>query len=584
MVAWRVENMGGEIPKADPRLLPDNAAEQAWNVDLTSGPLDGLPAPVLVDEFDAVGPVVKRAFRWPDPDGGDTVQWLSLPSPYSSVVLSPLADDTLKRIYWTNPPDSFAPGAFWTTWDDLYLHNSPYDLGFVAPDPALVIGVAAAGGTAPGTVPYVARSYLFTYVDKFGLESSPSQPSAVVEGATDGSWTVTGLPTTWPVDPAHNYPPPARVRLYRTVSGQNTGATFYRVAEWLIGQVPASFVDATRDTDIVGSLPLESAGWAPPPDGLDGLTALPGGMLVGFTGNTIHFCEPDRPHAWPAAYDLAVQYQIRAFGVWQQSLVVLTEGYPSTGTGTSPANFTLSQVQVPEPCIARGSAVTDMLGVYYASQNGLVMLSYFGMQNQTLATMSKNIWLTSFKANSLIACRHRSQYLALTEDGTGFIIDYSDQRLGIVRTNALDGASCVWNDVFTGDAYICADSKVYRWDDPGAGSLVWRWRSKKFSLPRPVNLGAAQITLDPSVLAPGAASGVLANGDASLVLPAGVNAIFRLLINDGQNVYETALTEERPRLRLPSGFLCFDWQFEIVSRVPVYRVELATTMAELQGV
>ena len=48
MVQWAVKNMGGAIPKMDAHLLPDNAAAQAWNCDLASGPLDGLPQPELL--------------------------------------------------------------------------------------------------------------------------------------------------------------------------------------------------------------------------------------------------------------------------------------------------------------------------------------------------------------------------------------------------------------------------------------------------------------------------------------------------------------------------------------------------------
>jgi hypothetical protein len=44
------------------------------------------------------------------------------------------------------------------------------------------------------------------------------------------------------------------------------------------------------------------------------------------------------------------------------------------------------------------------------------------------------------------------------------------------------------------------------------------------------------------------------------------------------------LDQDRMIFRLPGGLKAFCWQFEIVSRVPIFSVELASTMKELQGV
>ena len=74
------------------------------------------------------------------------------------------------------------------------------------------------------------------------------------------------------------------------------------------------YLDSISDDDIIGHLILQSGGWENPPDYLDGLTSLPGGMMVGWTGNTVHFCEPDRPHTWPSLYDQSVHYAIITSG------------------------------------------------------------------------------------------------------------------------------------------------------------------------------------------------------------------------------------------------------------------------------
>jgi hypothetical protein len=582
VVAYAVKNFGGLIPKIEDRLIPDNMASDALCVDLSGGTLQGLPVLELVYDLSGISTAVERAYRFPGPNPGDPDAWLPLPSPFSSVVVSPLANDTAHRIYWTNPDD----GAYFSTYDNIIAGVAPYNLGFIQPSTAYTPVVTASGGTSPDITPYVDRSYLVTFIDIFGLESAPSPPSADVAGASDGTWTVV-IPTVGLGSPSgYNYPAVVGCWIYRTVTGQGTGAQFYRVAFFNYGSDPppsGGYIDNTLDVDIVNNLPLNSAAWLPPVDGLDGLTAFPGGMIIGWTGNTLHFCEPDYPHAWPAAYDISVRYPIQALAVWQNSLVVLTQGTPSTGTGTAPANFTLQEIQVNEPCIARGSVVCELVGVYYASQNGLVMLNYYGMQNLTLNNFTKNIWLVEYQAADIIACRHRSQYFGLISSGKGFIIEMADQRQGVMPINTQLNATCIWNDPYTGDTYVCADKKVYRWDSQNTGQGAYRWTSKAFYLPAPASLGAVQISADPSIANALPALPTWDNPDASLALPEGINATFTMYAG-GYPIMTTNLTGARDIFRLPSGFKVFDWQFEIVSRVPIFSVEVASTMKELARV
>ena len=593
MVAWAVSNFGGMIPKQDPRLLAPNMAEAAVNCDLASGPLDGLPQLEFVVDLAAQAPwPVRKAYRIPNPTPGGPDVWLPLPSEFSSVVRSPLTNDTLNRYYWTNPQGQPAAGVWWNTYARIAAGNTganaPWNLGFIAPDPGIQISVTPAGGDT--TVPAIVRAYCFTYIDQYGLESSPSLPSAPTYGQADGTWTVTGMPGTAPGNTgALVFPAVANMRLYRTITGASTGAQFYYVAD-IPFDGTGTYVDTIQDTTVVNNNVLITASWGPPLQTMDGMTAVAGGMLIAFSGNTIHFCEPDYPHTWPAGYDVSVIYPIVGLAIWQQSLVVLTQGYPAIGSGATPDTFTFSQLQAPEPCIARGSIITDLAGVYYASQNGLIMLSYYGMINQTLSNMTKNIWLTEFEAATLIACRHRSQYLALTASGNGFLIDYSDQRMGVTQTMPFgDAATALWNDVYTGNAYVAVDGEIYLWDSPDTPSQVFRWRSKQFYLPAPASLGACQVSLDSSVADAAPPATFVSQPDDipdGMNLPPGINALFRLFAGpEGKNlVHEQFLQQPREIFRLPSGRKVFCYQFEILSRVPVHSVELASTMRELKKV
>jgi len=155
LVAFIVKDFGGEIPRREPRLLPDNMASRATNVDLASGPLNGLPQPELIIQLTAPWPV-RKAYRLPGPEPGDPEVWMPLPSEFSSVCHSPLANDTGHRIYWTNPPGSPMAGAWWNTYDRLRAGgtgtNAPWNMGFIAPDPNSKLTVSVSGGSYPGQV------------------------------------------------------------------------------------------------------------------------------------------------------------------------------------------------------------------------------------------------------------------------------------------------------------------------------------------------------------------------------------------------------------------------------------------------
>ena len=581
MPAWEIKAFGGMVPLLDPRLLGDNMAEKALNCDMTSGQLHGLFVPVMVKDFTATPGPVERAYLFAPP-GLDPI-WIPFPHRFTCVVRSPLANDDHHRLYWTIP-GQLTP--LWSTYANIAGGAPPYALGTHHPTVAPTI-TGVTGGTT--TVPEISRAYVYTWINNFGEESAPSPPSNVFDGPPDGSWTITGFPTTAPANPAgRNYPPVTGLILYRTVTGEQTGTQYFEVTRWTLPG-PTSLVDSVTDDDIVNNLVLQTAGWNNPPDNLDGLISMPGGMMVGFTGNTIHFCEPDRPHTWPQLYDQSVHYSVVALAVWQQYLMVLTQGYPSTGSGNTPSNFLLVQTQVPEPCISRGSVVTDLQAVYYASQNGLIQLSGYGISNQTLHLVDKEKWQEVYKASSIICARHRSQYLAIKYGfNEAFVLDYADQRLAFEDLTSFNGATCVWNDEYFGDTYICAGKKIYRWDDTNQPRLRYRWRSKRFYAPVPISLGAVQVTLGPEVEIPRSGqfpTPPLDNGDPTLALPNGVWGVLRYYAGpDYTLIMQHNLTKQQDIFRLPKGFRAFDHQIEIVSMASVYSVQLGTTMTELRGV
>lgn len=582
MVAWAISSMGGTIPRTDNRLVADNMGTQVLNCDLTGGQLQGLPQANFLIDLSASLPVVERAFRFPADNIGAEA-WLPLPSRYSSVVKSPLANDDKHRVYWTNPGDQHP---WFTTHADVLASKPPYNLGIVQPTTAPTI-VSVTGGTPPPGAEAIDRSYLYTYVNTFGEESAPSPASNDMSGPPDATWTVTGFPTAAPANPSGvNYPPIAKYNIYRTITGATTGAQFYLVGAVGLPQGSGTYVDTHPDSEISLNEILESTNWDNPPDYLDGLEAMPGGFLVGFTNNTVHFSEPNRPHTWPQVYDQSAHYNIVALAVWQQYLMVMTGGYPSAGSGNMPSNIVITQTQVAAPCIARGSIVVDMSGVFYSTQNGLIQFTGYGMQNVTESIISKTQWMNKYQGAHLMSARHRSQYMAVNGTNYGFIIDYAEARLGVGDLTTVAGVVCIWNDEVTGDTLMCAGGKIYEWDPPSALSQIYRWRSKQFFTPTPLSLGACQVESDLGILTvPPGGSIPLDNGDATVSLPVGVNAQFKYYAGPKLQLIMTRnLTEQMEIFRLPNGFKAFDHQVEIIARVPVASIQVATVLEELKTV
>jgi hypothetical protein len=566
-------------------LAADNAATEAVNCDLSAGDLNGLPQAEMIHDMTALPDPVRKAYRFSPDEVGDVV-WLPLPDRFSQVVRSPLANDDKHRIYWTNPGDA---SPHWSTRERVKAGQPPFDLGIVQPTVAPAI-TSVTGGTT--TVPAIDRVYTYTFIDSFGEESSPAPGSNLASGPPDATWRV-NFPVNAPANPAGRaYDVPAKLRLYRVITSASSGAQFYHVTDFTF-PTPGTFADTIPDSTVALNEILGTVGWGNPPDGIDGLVALTGGILAGFTNNTVHFTEPNRPHTWPSIYDQSVHFDIVTMLAWQQYLMVLTQGFPAAGTGNTPSNFIFVQSQAAVPCISRGSAVVDPSGVLYASRDGLVMFTGYQIINQTALLIEREEWINYYKAQDILAARHRNSYMAINETcwmegtyphGRGFIINATEARLGFEDLSTLQGVGCIWNDEETGEVLLMADKKVYVWDSTTTPKQTYRWKSKIFSTPVPVSLGAVQIDVDPKILIPPpAAKPPLDNGE--IFLPSGVNAVFNYYAGPDLTLIMTRnLMRPQEIFRLPKGFKTFDHQVEIISRVPLTSIQLSTTLTELKKV
>lgn len=583
MAVLKLLGFAGENPKITPRLLGDSSAQLAYNVRLDDGAL----TPIRKNRFE---------YNFPNPPlGGYTTIYKNLGGAWMAwadlvyAVPGPVATD---RLYVTGDG---AP--------KMIVDGLVYPLALPYPAGALT---AVLGGTPTPGAAGTTRLYVYTWVTSFGEESEPSPVSADVYWTPGQSITLTGFAA----------PPAGRSithqRIYRAQTGK-TGTQLYFIAER--AATSADFADGVSPEAL--QEPLPSVSWNAPPANLTGLIALPNGMMAGFSGKELCFCEPYRPHAWPEAYRLTMDYDIVGLGAFMSSIVVTTKGTPYIVNGTAPENMTAERIEQNLPCINPRGIVDLGYAVAYPSHEGLVKVSPSGAGVATTSIFSRDDWLRLNPFN-MVADQYNGRYFTTFNytDVTGieyrgtFIIDLSGEQPFLIRTDTQ--ADAMYHDLPTGQLYMLRGSAVYEWDALSEAAALLTWKSKLFVLPKPTNFGAILIEAD-SLLTPEQIAAI----EAEIATLTAQNAVFfaqpsiggeidgtelnaypingdqmNLIPSTGRNVSVNVYADRRlvasvgvlnRMARLPAGFQAAQWEIEVSSDATITQITLAGTGQELAG-
>ncbi len=583
MAVLKLMGFVGENPKITPRLLGDSSAQLAYNVRLDDG---------------ALTPVRKKRFEYQypsSPSGGYTTiykdatnGWLAWTTDVYAVA-GPVATD---RLYITGdgPPK-------------MVVEGTTYPLALPFPAGALT---ATLGGTPTPGASGTTRLYVYTWVTSFGEESEPCPISADVFWTPGQTTTLSGFAS----------PPAGRgitlQRIYRAQTGK-TGTQLYFIAERAASA--ANFADNVSPELLQEALP--SLNWNAPPDDLNGLIALPNGMMAGFSGKKLCFCEPYRPHAWPEIYQLTMDYDIVGLGAFMSSVIVTTKGTPYIVQGTAPENMTSERVEQNLPCINPRGIVDLGYSVVYPSHDGLVQVTASGATVATTSIFSRDDWLRLNPYN-MVADQYNGRYFTTFNytDLTGiefkgiFIIDMSGEQPFLMRTDVQ--AEAMYFDLPSGLLYLLKDGSVYEWDSLNEPPATLTWKSKLFVMAKPTNFGAILVEADSSmtpeqVLAieteiarltaeniiifaqtsisgeiDGAAINEFAiNGDEMNRIPTlGRSASINIFAD--RKLVATVGTLNR-MARLPAGFLATQWEVEVSADTTITQITLAGAGQELAG-
>lgn len=671
MSGIKLAAFSGIAPKIQSRLLSDSNGQVADNIRLLSGALEPWKKPTsVVGNALAAGDILSL-FRMSD---GVTSYWLSWNRDVDCVP-SLIAGDEAQRIYYTGDGEPRISNLALAISGLAVMPTAFYVLGVHAPLAAPT--VTPSGGTGAAD----SRAYMETFVTAWGEESAPSPVSTVTTGKVDDTWALTALNAapintstisgathssgvvnivtastkylrageevvidsvtgmtdlngkhtitevvdathfkialttaqtyvsggSWSRVAAHNVSGMVR-RIYRT-----SGGVYRFVAEVAIGTT--TYNDTIAEAALGEICP--SIGWDMPPAGLKGLKAHPGGFLVGVVGNEICFSDPWHPHAWPSAYRQATKFPLVGVGVFSSSIVACTTGTPYILNGSHPDSISSEQTELMEPCISKRSIVDVGFGVMYASHSGIVLIGVGGADIVTKNLLSRRDWQLYNPEN--IHCAHYDNMViglsnnANSSERSGFVFDSKSQTfssLSIVAT-------ATYADPQDGSLYLVSNGSLLKWNDDNNNNQTYEWKSKVFSLPRPVNFGWGQIDADfaflsadqstqaaaqraadlaynTAILASGVTDGELDAAmldeymlDGSLLVGGQITGYSQRFLRvqmyaDGEMKYTENVMSNRP-FSLPDGYKSALYEVSISGNVPVYGVSLAETAAGLRA-
>ena len=458
MAKLRLAQFSGEIPRLLPRLLPESGSQYAENVRLDDGGLKPIRRAALTYSFTGITGI-KTIFKW----GTEWLAWTSV----VHALPGPVATD---RLYYTGDGvPKMRVGTF------------VYDLALPLPTVALTAAV-----TGIGTGDITTRLYAYTWVTSYGEESEPCPVSADVLWQSGQTVTLSGF------EPVPAGRAITLQRIYRSQSSNQSGTDLF-----LIDERPATtsnYVDVHAPDQFGAVLP--SRDWNPPPADLAGLVSLPNGMMAGFSGKQLCFCEPYRPHAWPEKYRMTAAFNIVGLGAYGTTVVAGTEGYPYVASGYTPDSMVEQKIEVNLPCV-NGRGMVDLgYSVAYPSNDGLVVVSTAGATVATDALFTRPAWQKLAPA-TLVASQFAGRYMAssaymdidgvTTTDGT-YIIDLTNQQPFVIRASFR--AEAMHYDLITGQLYYLIGSDVFEYDALGQVNEIMTWKSKRVVSATPITLGA----------------------------------------------------------------------------------------------
>lgn len=545
----QVRVFGGMRPQRSADMLLNGEGQNASDVRLTAGELRPLQG--KADYLTLSGaPQVKSIYRFGQTINSNTQYWFQSTGDVD-YAKGPIASDTTERTFFTD-------GAFPKKTDSSLATSAPpyptasYAMGVPAPAAAATVNVT--GSATNPSDPGETVVYVYTYVSVWGEEGPPSPASSPATWRAGQTLNLSTLSVA-PGAGAHgeNYNIVSK-RIYRSATGSQ--ATQYQ----LISSTPTAIATTTAtDTALTANLldVLVTLGWIEPPYNMTGLCAGPNGMMAGFVNNTLCFCEPSTPYAWPVRYQQNTDAPIVGIAWFDQTVFVGTTQGIYLYTGADPASMTGQKLNVAQAPVSKRSIVAMLGGVLFASPDGLFRIDSSGITNLTDGLMTKVEWQL-YVPSSISAYESDNRYLAFYDTGSlkaGMMFTFGSQPTFTVTSLY---AYAGFRDKKQSALFFVPNTSntLSAFDDPTGAALTYTWTSAVYHL------------ADDEAMA------------CAIVDAAAYPVTFKLYA-DG-NLMLTQTVANRFAFRLPGGYRSKRYYFTLTGTSIVREVKIAASMYELE--
>jgi len=408
-----LQQFRGTRPYLDPELLPNDEAQIAENVRLRKGLIR--PWDQTLKEHELTNRELIKTIMF-----YQSSHWLEWNADVD-IVKAPLSGDTAAKLYFTGDGIPKKTNETLATTGAGSKPISFYPLALPSPKPAPVAGAPGAGGAGD------ARdvNYVWTFVSNWSEESLPSPASNTVAPKQGQQVDLTGMTHVWQSGTAYTVnefviPTAANGYIYKcvvagttsgveptwgtTIDGNTTdnsitwrcfpdNMTYKRIYRLNVGdefgqyqyltQIAAAAItysDTKKDTELAEA--LTTTKYDPPSDSLKGIIYMGNGIMAGFIGKDIYFCEPWQFHAWPTDYVIALPFPVIGLGVITGALIGVTDNEPYIFVGTDPSAITHEPIPEAAPCVSKRSIVSVVIDtaqgsrgqVMYACPMGIYMI------------------------------------------------------------------------------------------------------------------------------------------------------------------------------------------------------------------
>jgi len=490
-------------------LLSPGEATAAINTYLTASDVEPYKQPSLVTSVSSASPV-KTIYRYGQSSASETQFWFQSTNDVN-FVKGPVENDTEEKTYYTGhlAYPSKTKNTVATTSAPYPTTSLPMGLQKpAAPITAVVSGTATDPDSAAEGVVYVC-----TLVTAWGEEGPPSDASALYTWRAGQTITLT-LPTggtaSYPgnSNKSQSY---TTKRIYRSATGSAGSARYLYLGE--VSLATTSYTDTALTSSLSTALP--SRGWLEPPDSMVGLTQMANGILAGFSGSTVCFSEPFVPHAWPVAYQQAVDAPVVAIAAFGQSLLVSTTRSLYVFTGSHPSDMTSERLAVSQACVSKRSMIEFDNGVVFATPDGLGYIGPGGFRLLTDGLMQRRDW-QRYAPTSMAFYECDNKLIGFYDTGTtrGGIVFTFGEHPSFCETDLY--ATAGFRERGRDALYLCFDDSgstrlIKKWDN-GSTPLSMTWTSGVFRMNGPTNIAVARLDFTGSVYFELIADGVVVFG------------------------------------------------------------------------